>query len=82
MWIALFKTGSKFELGICIFLVVWWTLAVGFQTSVDGIAGDGKEQYSLYYSTWGCCLLSYSVLERWWVQAGWVRYFSMSVYTN
>ncbi|KAL7561189.1 hypothetical protein ACA910_004116 [Epithemia clementina (nom. ined.)] len=69
-WIAFFKPKSRFELVLAVVLVIWWSVATGIQTSVNGIAGDGKEQYSLYFSCWACCFASYWVLERWWVAAG------------
>lgn len=55
---------SYLELGITIFLILWWFLAAIINTSVRGIAGDGKEQYNLYYSTWVCLWTSVWVLER------------------
>ena len=70
VWKGLFASGSKIEVGLLIFLALWWSFAVGFGTSIGGIAGDGKGQYSLYYSTWGCCLASWWCLERWSVSAG------------
>lgn len=80
LWYAAFKSGSKVEAIIDSFLVIWWSIAVGFHTSVDGIAGDSKGQYSLYYSSWACCLTSYWVLERWWVAAGWVSFSCLFCY--
>jgi hypothetical protein len=53
-WAKAFQPKSKIELGLALFQVVWWSVAVGVETSVQGIAGDGKGQYSLYYSSWGC----------------------------
>jgi hypothetical protein len=53
-WTKAFQPKSKIELGLALFQVVWWSVAVGVETSVQGIAGDGKGQYSLYYSSWGC----------------------------
>jgi hypothetical protein len=70
-WTKAFQPKSKIELGLALFQVIWWSVAVGVETSVQGIAGDGKGQYSLYYSSWACCLTSYWILERWWVAAGW-----------
>jgi hypothetical protein len=73
--------GSKFEGALVFFLTVWWSVATGVATSITGIAGDGKGQYSLYYSNWTCCLTSYWVLERWWVAAGWVRLCAYGIYS-
>lgn len=70
VWISAFKSKSRFELFLALFLVLWWSIAVGIETTVKGIAGDGKEQYSLYYSAWTCCFSSYWILERWWVECG------------
>lgn len=64
-WIRYFDNSKSYaELGITIFLILWWFLAAVIQTSVRGIAGDGKEQYNLYYSTWVCLWTSVWVLER------------------
>jgi hypothetical protein len=54
VWTKAFQPKSKIELGLALFQVIWWSVAVGVETSVQGIAGDGKGQYSLYYSSWGC----------------------------
>jgi uncharacterized membrane protein len=70
VYTRIFQPKSKIELGLILFFCVWWSVAVGVETSVQGIAGDGKGQDSLYYSCWGCCLASYWMLERWWVAAG------------
>jgi hypothetical protein len=69
-WQTLFKPGSKFEGLILAFLTTWWTVAAGVNTSVRGLAGDGRGQFSLYYSTWVCCFTCYWMVERWWVAAG------------
>ena len=73
IWIPLFRNGSRYEGALVVVLTLWWSVATGVETSVTGIAGDGKGQYSLYYSTWACCLTSFWMLERWCVAAGWVR---------
>jgi hypothetical protein len=73
VWSRIFRKGSKVELGLIIFLILWWSVAVGMETTVLGIAGDGKEQYSLFYSSWTCCLVSYLwILEKYLMDAfGW-----------
>lgn len=72
VWIIIFKNGSKVE-GIMLALwSIWWIAGTGVSTAISGIAGDGKGQYSLYYSTWVCCLTTLWCLERWWVAMGWV----------
>ncbi|CAJ1968936.1 unnamed protein product [Cylindrotheca closterium] len=64
-WIKFFGPSKRyFELGIILFLLLWWFLAVIIQTSFRGIAGDGKAQYNLYYSTWVCLLTTVGILER------------------
>jgi hypothetical protein len=71
-----FGDGSMVELLILIFLVLWWTIATAVGTSVSGIAGDGKGQFNLFFSTWCCCLASYWTLERWLVAYGWASFKS------
>jgi hypothetical protein len=73
LWIPLFRNGSRYEGVLILLFTFWWSIATGVETSVTGIAGDGKGQYSLYYSTWACCLTSFWMLERWCVASGWVR---------
>ena len=64
IWKTAFGKNSKIELSINFFLFLWWFVATIVQTSVRGIAGDGKEQYNLYYSTWVCCWTAMWTLER------------------
>lgn len=35
-----------------------------------GVAGDGKDQFNLYFSTWICCWTSFWTLENWCVASG------------
>lgn len=70
LWIKAFKPKSKIELGFILFFVIWWVIATWLQTSVAGIAGTGKGQYNLYFSTWACCWTSIWTLERWIVASG------------
>lgn len=74
VWETAFGDGSVCELMIILFLVLWWTVATAVETSVRGIAGDGRGQYNLYYSTWGCCWTCYWTLERWLVAYGWASF--------
>ena len=37
-----FQPKSTFELLLLLFLVIWWTAGVIIETTVRGIAGDGK----------------------------------------
>lgn len=41
--------------------------------SVRGIAGDGKEQYNLYYSIWCCLCVSVLTLESKMTEYGWPK---------
>lgn len=41
VWVAAFKPKSRFELVLDVFLVIWWSVATGIQTTINGIAGDG-----------------------------------------
>lgn len=69
-WNKAFQPKSKIELGFILFFVVWWVVATWIQTSVRGIAGTGKGQYNLYFSTWACCWTSIWTFERWIVASG------------
>lgn len=69
-WQKAFQPKSKIELGLILYLVIWWVVATWIQTSVQGIAGTGKGQYNLYFSTWACCWTSIWTLERWIVASG------------
>eukprot|EP00978_Attheya_sp_CCMP212_P014380 scaffold36531_cov52-Attheya_sp.AAC.8 len=61
---------TSFEMWLLIFLVVWWVVATWLNTSIRGIAGDGKGQFNLYFSTWVSCYASIWTLEKWVVAAG------------
>jgi hypothetical protein len=61
--LKLFAPKAKIELIGDMFLLLWWFLATCVQTGVRGIAGDGKEQYNIYYSTWFCTLAALFCLE-------------------
>jgi len=65
LWQRIFRPKSKTELRIIIVVLLWWIVATWIQTGVTGIAGDGKHQYNLYFSTWACFLSSLWTLERW-----------------
>lgn len=62
---TVFKVGSRIELAVLLFLVIWWSVGTGMQTSVTGIAGDSKGQYSFYFSTWACLVSSFFALDAW-----------------
>jgi hypothetical protein len=55
LWRKAFGPQSKFETVLVFALILWWFVAAIVQTSVRGIAGDGKTQYNLFYSSWVCC---------------------------
>ena len=78
VWNKLFgKPRGKVELLLIGFLVLWWSVAVGLETTVQGVAGDGKQQYSLYYAAWTSCLVSYYwILEKYLMDAGWSSFQS------
>uniref|UniRef100_A0A7S2UAY0 Uncharacterized protein n=1 Tax=Attheya septentrionalis TaxID=420275 RepID=A0A7S2UAY0_9STRA len=61
---------TSFEMWLLIFMVVWWVVATWLNTSIRGIAGDGKGQFNLYFSTWVSCYASIWTLEKWVVAAG------------
>ena len=69
-WCKAFGPDAMFELYLIAFLVIWWMVATCIQTGVRGIAGDGKGQYNLYFSTWACFCTSSWTLERWLVSCG------------
>mmetsp|Transcript_29332 Transcript_29332/g.59683 ORF Transcript_29332/g.59683 Transcript_29332/m.59683 type:complete len:402 (+) Transcript_29332:575-1780(+) len=66
----LFGPNSKVELFISGFLTIMWMLTTWFNTSIRGVAGDGKDQFNLYFSTWICCWTSFWTLENWCVASG------------
>ncbi|KAG7362793.1 hypothetical protein IV203_026153 [Nitzschia inconspicua] len=60
---TIFAPKAKIELFVAIFLLIWWFIATIIQTTVRGIAGDGKQQYNIYYSTWFCTVAALLNLE-------------------
>lgn len=64
-WMEAFKPGSKVELAILIFLLIWWIIATVVNTSAEGVAGPGKGQYNLYFSTWVNLWTSIWTMDRW-----------------
>ena len=70
VWRKAFSPQSKFERAFVAGLVLWWFIAAVIQTSVRGIAGDGKSQFNLFYSSWVCCWTSLWIAERMAVDAG------------
>ena len=70
-WIKAFRPGSMIELVILLFLLIWWSIAVGINTSTSGAAGPGKGQYNLYFSTWVNLWTAIWMVDRWINAAGW-----------
>lgn len=60
---ALFAPKAKIELFMAVFLLIWWFIATCTQTTVRGIAGDGKGQYNIFYSTWFCNVAAMIIVE-------------------
>lgn len=58
------------ELCILIFLVILWLVTIWFNTTIEGIAGEGNEQYNLYFTSWLCLWTTFWTLERWFVSSG------------
>lgn len=65
VWPKVFGKGTLIELWILIFLSIFWCVTTWFNTSIRGPAGEGKEQYNLYFSSWICLWSSIWTLERW-----------------
>mmetsp|Transcript_40585 Transcript_40585/g.59625 ORF Transcript_40585/g.59625 Transcript_40585/m.59625 type:complete len:207 (-) Transcript_40585:33-653(-) len=64
-WKKFFKANSLGELCLIIFLCIWWTVATWINTTIDGAAGEGKNQWNLYFSTWLCLGSSVWIAEQW-----------------
>jgi hypothetical protein len=76
IWTTAFRPKSSIELLLAAFLSIWNIIAVGVETSVNGIAGSGKAQFNIYFSVWILCLTSLWILERWWIDYGWSSFRS------
>lgn len=70
LWKTAFRPKSSFELTLIGFLILWWVVATGVQTSVTGMAGDARGQDSFYYSSWVSVLTSFGLLDGWLIDAG------------
>ncbi len=66
----MFGPNKKVELCILIFLVILWLVTIWFNTAIRGIAGEGSEQYNLYFTSWLCLWTTFWTLERWFVSSG------------
>ena len=67
----LFAPKSKFETILCVFLLSWWFTVVIIQTRALGIAGDGKGQHNIFFSTWCCFLCAISIVESKMMEHDW-----------
>eukprot|EP00804_Cyclotella_cryptica_P011850 CCRYP_015359-RA/>CCRYP_015359-RA protein AED:0.06 eAED:0.06 QI:124/0.83/1/1/0.66/0.71/7/2939/507 len=70
LWSRMFGKHGNFELYISSFLTILWIITTWFNTTIRGPAGNGKEQYNLYFSTWICCFTSFWILESWSTSSG------------
>ena len=66
----MFGPNKKVELCILSFLVIIWLVTIWFNTTIRGIAGEGSEQYNLYFTSWLCLWITFWTLERWFVSSG------------
>lgn len=67
----LFAPKSKFETILDFSLLLWWFMATVIQTRCSGIAGDGKGQYNIYFSTWFCLFCALSAVESKMMEYDW-----------
>jgi hypothetical protein len=67
----LFAPKSKFETILDFSLLLWWFIAVVIQTRSNGIAGDGKGQYNIYFSSWFCLFCAISAGESKMMEFDW-----------
>ncbi|KAL7488597.1 hypothetical protein ACHAW6_014186 [Cyclotella cf. meneghiniana] len=70
LWSKMFGKNGNVELYIASFLTILWIITTWFNTTIRGPAGNGKEQYNLYFSTWICCFTSFWILESWSTSSG------------
>mmetsp|Transcript_4321 Transcript_4321/g.7139 ORF Transcript_4321/g.7139 Transcript_4321/m.7139 type:complete len:314 (-) Transcript_4321:600-1541(-) len=70
LWPKVLGPNKKVELCILSFLVIIWLVTVWFNTTIRGVAGEGSEQYNLYFTSWLCLWITFWTLERWFVSSG------------
>eukprot|EP00538_Stauroneis_constricta_P002508 CAMPEP_0119549674 /NCGR_PEP_ID=MMETSP1352-20130426/3326_1 /TAXON_ID=265584 /ORGANISM="Stauroneis constricta, Strain CCMP1120" /LENGTH=516 /DNA_ID=CAMNT_0007595277 /DNA_START=33 /DNA_END=1583 /DNA_ORIENTATION=- len=75
-WYRCFSAKSTFEWYVIGFLLLWWSVATVIQTGVRGIAGDGKGQFNVYYSTWVCMWASFYCMDKKFIDHGWLGFRS------
>lgn len=66
----LFQNGSEIECFLIVLSTLWWIVGTWITTSIHGVAGDGRGQFNLYFSTWLCLLTNMNLIEMWLVDAG------------
>jgi len=67
----LFAPKSNFETILDFSLLLWWFMAGVIQTKSSGIAGNGKGQYNIYFSTWFCLFCAISAVESKMMEYDW-----------
>jgi len=75
-WRAMFGNGSIGELIILTLLTLMWGVTTWFNTSIRGPAGEGNDQFNLYFTSWLCLWCSFWTLERWCTASGWSSFTS------
>lgn len=66
----LFQNGSEMECFLIVLSTLWWIVGTWIITSIHGVAGDGRGQFNLYFSTWLCLFTNMNLIEMWLVDAG------------
>lgn len=64
-----FNNGSYAEIFIIAMSTIWWFISTCINTSLKGVAGDGKGQYDLYFVHWICLFINIHMVEIWLVAA-------------
>ena len=79
----MFQNGSDIECVIIVLSAVWWLVGTWVITSIHGVAGDGRGQFNLYFSTWLCCITNLNMIEIWLISAGYASvYQAVSSWPN
>lgn len=66
----IFQSGSEVECFLIVLSTLWWIVGTWITTSIHGVAGDGRGQFNLYFSTWLCLFTNMNLIEIWLVDAG------------
>lgn len=64
-----FSNGNHVEIVVISMSTIWWFIATCINTSLKGVAGDGKGQYNLYFVHWICLFINIHMIEIWLVAA-------------